>query len=83
MEAAAAARCRHGASRWPFSRCLLAFVALLVRCTSPGPVLFAQTRVSHHGRPFRCLKFRTMRVGADAELTALLESDSGKNRLCG
>lgn len=55
----------------------MAFVALLVRCTSPGPVLFAQTRVGHHGRPFRCLKFRTMRVGADAELTALLESDSG------
>ena len=54
----------------------MAIVALVVRCTSPGRVVFAQTRVGHHGRPFRCLKFRTMRVGADAELSALLEADS-------
>lgn len=54
----------------------MAIVALVVRCTSPGPVLFAQTRVGHHGRPFQCLKFRTMRVGADAELSALLDADS-------
>ena len=58
----------------------IAIVALVVRCTSPGPVLFAQTRAGHHGRPFRCLKFRTMRVGADAELSALLEADSHKNQ---
>jgi lipopolysaccharide/colanic/teichoic acid biosynthesis glycosyltransferase len=54
----------------------MALVALVVRCTSAGPVVFAQTRVGHHGRPFLCLKFRTMRVGADAELTALLAADS-------
>jgi lipopolysaccharide/colanic/teichoic acid biosynthesis glycosyltransferase len=54
----------------------MALVALVVRGTSSGPVVFAQTRVGHHGRPFRCLKFRTMRVGADAELSALLEADS-------
>jgi lipopolysaccharide/colanic/teichoic acid biosynthesis glycosyltransferase len=54
----------------------MALVALVVRYSSPGPVVFAQTRVGHHGRPFRCLKFRTMRLGADAELFALLETDS-------
>jgi exopolysaccharide production protein ExoY len=59
--------------------CLLALpmaaVALVVRCSSPGPVVFAQTRVGHQGRLFRCLKFRTMRVGADAELAVLLAND--------
>jgi lipopolysaccharide/colanic/teichoic acid biosynthesis glycosyltransferase len=54
----------------------MAIVALMVRITSPGPVVFAQTRVGHHGRPFRCLKFRTMRVGADTELSVLFENDS-------
>jgi exopolysaccharide biosynthesis polyprenyl glycosylphosphotransferase len=40
-------------------------VALLVRATSPGPVLFKQTRVGLNGAEFSCLKFRTM--VADAE----------------
>jgi lipopolysaccharide/colanic/teichoic acid biosynthesis glycosyltransferase len=40
--------------------------ALLVRVTSPGPILFRQTRVGLHGRAFTCLKLRTMRVDAEA-----------------
>jgi exopolysaccharide biosynthesis polyprenyl glycosylphosphotransferase len=40
--------------------------ALAVKLSSPGPVLFRQVRVGHRGRPFTMLKFRTMRVGADA-----------------
>jgi lipopolysaccharide/colanic/teichoic acid biosynthesis glycosyltransferase len=43
---------------------LLAVVALAVRLTSPGPVLFRQTRVGQAGRPFVLLKFRTMWHGA-------------------
>lgn len=39
-------------------------VALLVRLTSPGPVLYRAERVGRHGRPFRMLKFRSMREGA-------------------
>jgi lipopolysaccharide/colanic/teichoic acid biosynthesis glycosyltransferase len=42
---------------------LMAIVAVLVRATSPGPALFAQVRIGRHGRPFRCLKFRTMFTG--------------------
>jgi lipopolysaccharide/colanic/teichoic acid biosynthesis glycosyltransferase len=41
-------------------------VAVAVRLSSPGPALFIQDRVGRHGRRFRCAKFRTMRVGADA-----------------
>lgn len=40
---------------------VIAAVAVLVKCTSPGPVLFIQTRGGQHGRPFRLYKFRTMR----------------------
>jgi exopolysaccharide production protein ExoY len=44
---------------------LLAMVALAIMLESPGPVLFGHRRVGAWGRPFRCLKFRTMRVDAE------------------
>jgi lipopolysaccharide/colanic/teichoic acid biosynthesis glycosyltransferase len=42
-------------------------IALLIRCGSPGPVLFKQERVGYLGTRFRCFKFRTMFV--DTETT--------------
>lgn len=42
---------------------LLALVWLAIRLDSPGPALFAQTRVGQHRRPFTCYKFRTMAEG--------------------
>ncbi len=36
-------------------------LALLVKLSSPGPVFFAQERVGRDGKPFGCLKFRSMR----------------------
>ncbi|GAA2751644.1 sugar transferase [Kitasatospora cinereorecta] len=36
-------------------------IALLIRCTMGGPVIFRQTRTGREGREFRILKFRTMR----------------------
>ncbi|HEU4515298.1 MAG TPA: sugar transferase [Nocardioidaceae bacterium] len=44
---------------------LLALIAVAVRLTSPGPVLFRQVRIGLRGRPFEILKFRTMVDGAD------------------
>ncbi len=43
---------------------LLGAIALAVRITSPGPVLFRQRRVGRDGHAFDVLKFRTMREGA-------------------
>jgi Undecaprenyl-phosphate glucose phosphotransferase len=46
---------------------VLAALALWVRLDSAGPVLYAQERVGLSGKRFRMLKFRTMRVDAEAE----------------
>ncbi|MEJ7788105.1 MAG: sugar transferase, partial [Solirubrobacteraceae bacterium] len=45
---------------------VLLVLALIVRLTSPGPVLFRQERVGLDGRVFNMLKFRTMRVEPNA-----------------
>jgi exopolysaccharide biosynthesis polyprenyl glycosylphosphotransferase len=50
---------------------LLAILAVLIKISSRGPVLYNQKRVGVHGDCFRMWKFRTMRVGADQELTQL------------
>ena len=43
----------------------MAVVAIVVRVTSAGPVLYRQERIGRHQRPFTLLKFRTMAVGAE------------------
>jgi len=53
-------------------------IALAIKLDSPGPVLFWQKRLGKDGRPFAVYKFRSMRVGAEAEreqLRDLNESD--------
>ncbi len=57
---------------------LLLLVAAAVRLDSPGPVLFRQERLGRGGRPFRLLKFRTMRPGAEMELPLLLQDDPAR-----
>jgi exopolysaccharide biosynthesis polyprenyl glycosylphosphotransferase len=49
----------------------LAAIAVAVKVSSPGPVLYRQVRIGLRGRPFTMLKFRTMRSGADRDVEAL------------
>ena len=45
--------------------------AIIVKCTSPGPVFYAQERIGYHGRPFKMHKFRSMYVDAEQAGPAL------------
>jgi exopolysaccharide biosynthesis polyprenyl glycosylphosphotransferase len=45
---------------------VLLAIAIAIKLDSPGPVLFRQLRCGLHGRPFTFLKFRSMRVDAEA-----------------
>lgn len=54
----------------------LAVLAALVKLSSAGPAFFVQTRVGRHGRLFRCVKFRTMRVGAEAGGSVTVAGDA-------
>lgn len=53
----------------------LLLVALAVRLDSPGPALYAHTRIGRGGRPFRVWKYRSMVIDADRRLQTLLSQD--------
>jgi len=44
---------------------LLALIAIAIKLSSPGPVLFRQERVGRYGRRFQFLKFRSMKCAND------------------
>ena len=43
-------------------------IALAIKVTSKGPVLFKQERLGHYGKPFVVLKFRSMRTNCDPQI---------------
>lgn len=50
---------------------LFAYVALRVRLSSKGPILFMQERIGYKGKPFTMYKFRSMDVNAEKNGPAL------------
>jgi O-antigen biosynthesis protein WbqP len=52
----------------------IVLVAIAVKLTSPGPVLYWSNRVGRHNRLFRMPKFRSMRVDTPVVATHLLDS---------
>ena len=55
---------------------LMAVIALMVRCSSKGPVLYSQERVGLYGLPFRIYKFRTMIDHAEANGVPQVTADN-------
>ena len=51
---------------------LMAVIALVVWLQDQGPILYLHTRVGRGGKPFKCIKFRTMAVDAAEQLEAYL-----------
>jgi exopolysaccharide biosynthesis polyprenyl glycosylphosphotransferase len=55
---------------------MMLLVALAVRLTSRGPVIYRQTRVGRGGRPFTILKFRTMHPEAERGTGPVLATEN-------
>lgn len=53
--------------------------ALLVKLTSPGPIIFSQVRVGKYGRHFKFYKFRSMYIDAEARKAALLKDNESSD----
>lgn len=51
---------------------LILLAAIAIKLDSPGPIFYLQTRIGEHGRPFRCVKLRSMQADAERQLSALL-----------
>lgn len=59
---------------------LLMVIVALIKATSPGPVLFKQTRIGRGGVPFSCYKFRTMHLHC-ADESGISQTKPGDSRI--
>lgn len=55
-------------------------IALCIYFTSPGKIIYGQTRIGRGGKPFTCYKFRSMYPDADKRLHEILSLDPAKMR---
>jgi putative colanic acid biosysnthesis UDP-glucose lipid carrier transferase len=60
---------------------LVPLMAILIKLSSRGPVLFIQQRSGKNNRHFYCLKFRTLSVNAEANTQQVTKDDSRITRL--
>ncbi len=60
---------------------VLGLIAVLIKRSSPGPVLFRQFRIGEDGQPFQMLKFRSMVVDAEDRRAELEPVDDGNGVL--
>ena len=60
---------------------ILAVIAVLVRFSGPGPIIFRQIRIGLDGEPFTMFKFRSMVVDAEAQL-GTLSTRSDRDGVC-
>ena len=60
---------------------LIPLLGLLIKLSSPGPILFVQMRTGRKGQPFPCLKLRTMVHNPKAEFVQAGRNDSRVTRI--
>ena len=60
---------------------VLGVIALAIKVSDGGPVIFRQTRIGRGGEPFTVLKFRSMVVDAEARKAGLMGLNEGKGAL--
>ena len=60
---------------------IAALIAIGIKIDDGGPIFFQQSRVGRDGREFKMLKFRSMRVDAEARLAELMASNDGAGPL--
>lgn len=56
-------------------------VGILIKITSPGPIIFKQKRTGIYGQEFNCFKFRTMRVNPQADSVQAQKDDPRKTKV--
>lgn len=56
---------------------LLIVVALLIKLSSKGPVLYTNDRIGYRGIHFKCFKFRSMRAGQQDSALILKAQEAG------
>lgn len=56
-------------------------VGIMIKLSSPGPILFKQKRTGLYGHDFECFKFRTMKVNAQADTLQAVKNDPRKTRI--
>lgn len=54
---------------------LVPLMSILIWLESKGPVFFVQERTGKNNKPFRCLKFRSMKMNSDANLKQATRND--------
>lgn len=60
---------------------LLIILAIIIKTTSRGPVLFKQERLGRHGKVFKIWKFRTMIPNAEQQGSGLFITEATDNRI--
>jgi len=57
-----------------------AIVAIIMKLTMPGPIFFRQMRTGLDGKEFECIKFRSMKVNAQADSLQATKDDPRKTK---
>jgi lipopolysaccharide/colanic/teichoic acid biosynthesis glycosyltransferase len=62
---------------------VMVVIAILIKCTSKGPIFFSQDRIGLNGKNFKMLKFRTMFINSEKKGTGLyiFENDTRITKL--